>query len=256
MLGTLVALSVAGLLAGPTLGLVATVAARDADGANRRLVNAVAQGLTFGLIPSAVVLRLLPHLVRELGVRAVAFAIVGFALVFLVDRHGHRRPDVGDDGRTRTDRASFAAALVFAALVLHALTDGAALALASGSAETGQAPVQSTRALLGVSMLIHRLPEGIFLTTLFLPRAGWAGTWSRIGVLVAATVVGAYAGHALLGSLAERSVDGLVAVGLGGMVRLATHSHGSPPKSRTERIWASAAFALGIAAPVVSLHWG
>ncbi len=246
MLGTLVALSIGGLLAGPAIARVADAfTARDERA--HRAAAAMARGLTAGLVPAVVVLDVLPHLYRDLGLAAPALAIAGFFVLFLIARRTHAA------GATQRE-IDLASTIVFTALAVHALTDGATLAVAS--TPNLLASEGTSARLLATSVLVHRVPEGLFVTSLYLPRVGWPLTMSRLSLLAIATVVGAFAGRALLGALSEATLHAVVAFGMGGMVRLATHAHGTSPATIGERRFTIAAFALGVAAPVAFRAFG
>ena len=217
MLLPTLALSLVALALGPAL---------FALGRNRGLAGALLDGLTLGLVPALVALKLLPHVVEEIGVSALALAAAGYLVVWAADRRSH-------DLEAKVGRS-----LIVPALVLHALGDGATLGLAAGHGAEPATPY------LAVAVLSHRLPEGLFLASVLVPELGWRSSIIRIAVLGAATCVGAAVGHGALDALPDGAVEGLVAVGLGAMMRLVAHQHGgSKPTAAAKRV---AAFGLAL----------
>lgn len=222
MLALTVAASILGLCVGPVLFAI---------GRGRANAQAALEGLTLGLVPTLVLLRLLPHVVEGAGALGFALFLFGYVGLWLADQSHHRMGDrVGE-------------AIVLPALAVHALSDGAGLAL-SVAALGGN---KSVAASLGVALLVHRLPEGLFIASTLQPRVGWRGTILRIGVLALATVVGSVVGSALLEVVPDAAFDAVVALGLGVMMRFATHSHSARPATRAAKTWAGALFVLGIA---------
>jgi zinc transporter ZupT len=132
-------------------------------------------GFALGVVPALLLLRLVPHVVEGAGAWGVALVCIGFGALWLADRgHDHAHP--ADDARTAM---TLGARLVVPALVLHALSDGAALAMATvGGHSHAHGADHDLGGSLAGAVLLHRLPEGLFLTMTFLPRVGWRGTWA------------------------------------------------------------------------------
>ncbi|MBI4952481.1 MAG: hypothetical protein HY908_10645, partial [Myxococcales bacterium] len=218
MLWLALGLSLVGLALGPALYAVARARPGPA---------AVLDGLTLGLVPALVVLKLVPHVVEHVGVGAVGLAALGYGVVWLADRRSH-------DLEARVGRS-----LVVPALVLHAASDGATLGLATGhGAEPGAI-------YLVLAVLSHRLPEGLFLANVLVPALGWRGALLRIALSGAATLVGAALGRGALGALPENAIESLVAVGLGAMLRLVAHDHGSARQTAASRRFGALGLGLG-----------
>ena len=213
------ALSGAGLLAGP---LILSL------GRGRATAGALVEGLALGLVPTMVLLRLLPHVAESLG----GLAIVLFAGAFLVlrafDRAHHRAA------------ARMGRAFIYSALLLHSFTDGVGLAAAIA---VGHGAVDVT---LTAAFVFHRLPEGLFIATTLLPSYGWRRTLERTLGLFGATVAGGLLGGALLPLLSERLFDAVVAVGLGAMLQLVLHSHAERPNAPATRALTSASLIAGV----------
>ena len=221
VLAVAVAVSIVGLAIGP--GLVAL-------GRGRAVPSAAIEGLTLGMVPALIAVRILPHVHASLGGWSVVLTALGYGGLWLADRRGHR------------GGAKVGHAVIVPALALHALTDGAALAVAASALARGA----SSGLLLGAVLLLHRLPEGLFLATTLVPIVGWRGTLKRLGLVAGATVLGAVLGGVLLDSISDALVDGVVALGLGAMLRLALHTHSPAPTERASRAASGAAFVLGV----------
>jgi uncharacterized protein len=222
VLGLVLALSVAGLAVGPLL---------YASGRGRASAVAALDGLTLGLVPPLIMLRLAPHIYDEIGNAAPPLFAAGYAFVWLVDRRGHD-----------AHGARLASAVVVSALVVHALGDGATLAVALRSTEhVGGGTV------FAFALLLHRLPEGLVITRAVVPTLGWPAAIGRLALMACATLVGALAGSQALEALPEGPVEGLVAFGLGALLRWVAHAHETLPAGRTARTTAGLAFACGLA---------
>ena len=189
MLLLALALSIGGLAVGPLLAVL---------GRGRTVALAAMEGLTLGLLPALLLVRHLPHVAEEIGaVVAIGAMASGYVGLRLVERWSHAAGE-------RVGRG-----LIVVALAMHAFTDGAGLALATAAAEQGSAE----GFLLGLALLVHRMPEGLFLVTTLLPELGWRRTLTRLGVVALATIVGAIAGERALSVVPHGVFEAFVAVG-------------------------------------------
>ncbi|MEZ4405867.1 MAG: hypothetical protein R3A52_05270 [Polyangiales bacterium] len=221
LLVTSLALSLAGLAVGPAL---------VALGRGRALPSAAIEGFTLGVVPTILALRLVPHVVEGVGaVTGILLVLAGYALLWGADRKLHR------------GGARVGAQVVVPALALHALSDGAGLAVATASSGAGFRPG------LVAALLLHRLPEGLFMTSALLPIFGWRGTALRLGAVGAATVIGAVGGRLLLTHVPDAFLDAVVALAAGAILRLVLHSHSPPPTTVRGRALSGAAFLFGAA---------
>ncbi|EYF06325.1 permease [Chondromyces apiculatus] len=226
MLLLALALSIGGLAVGPLLAVL---------GRGRAVALAAMEGLTLGLLPALLLVRHLPHVAEEIGaVVAIGAMASGYVGLRLVERWSHVASE-------RVGRG-----LIVVALAMHAFTDGAGLALATAAAEQGSAE----GVLLGLALLVHRMPEGLFLVTTLLPELGWGRTLARLGVVALATIVGAIAGERALSVVPHGVFEGFVAVGLGAMLAMALHPHSVAPSTRPARRAGAIAFLVGVAAAV------
>jgi hypothetical protein len=193
------ALSIAGLLLGPLL----TAWARR----HRAALTALDVATLVVVLP-VLVLRLVPHLIDELGPSALAAVAAGFVVFLAIAARTHARA------------ARLGAAILLPVLAIHAFLDGAALAVAF---ERGVA----TRAgwTLGAALVLHRIPEGLVLAAALIPALGLGRTMLRLLPLAALTAVGALAGRELLARAPDRALHAAVAVGLGVMLAMILHRH-------------------------------
>lgn len=219
LLAIALALSTAGLLAGPLLARI---------GAGRARWAAALDGLALGLVPLVLGVHLLPHVYEALGPSALALAALGYGSLWWADRRNHQK--VNKLGQS----------IVYPALVLHAISDGAALAAAVAATGGG-----ADRALFA-ALVVHRLPEGLFLGTTLQAQLGWRRTWLRVAGLALATIAGGLAGEGLLAIAPGWLFDAVVALALGAMLRLVMHSHVHTANDG-ERAAAGLAFAVGVA---------
>ncbi|WP_437732219.1 permease [Sorangium sp. So ce1335] len=220
MLALVVALSLAGLAAGPLL---------VALGQRRALPMSALDGLTLGLVPALVLSRHLPHVVEEIGAQALLWAALGYAALSLTE---HRRRGAG---------GALGREVAFSAIAVHGLLDGAGLALAAAAADGG-----ADVALFAVAVLVHRLPEGLSLAARFLPAWGWRQLAARLGLLGLLTLLGALLGQRLLEGLPHGSLEVFIAFGLGVLLRIVVHTHEPAPRGRAARTASAVAFASGL----------
>lgn len=222
MLALLVALSLAGLVAGPLV---------VALGRRRALPAPALDGLTLGLVPALVLSYHLPHALEEIGAQALGWAALGYALLWLTERRQHHAGEaVGRE-------------VAFSALAVHGLLDGAGLALAAAAAAGAEG---AHGMLFALAVVVHRLPEGLSLATRFLPAWGWRKLAARLGLLGALTLAGAALGQHLMDSLPHESFEGFIAFGLGVLLRLVIHTHDAPPRTQAARRLSAVTFLAGL----------
>lgn len=252
----MLALAVFGSIAGLALGALI-------HGLGRGRGRAVVDGLVLGAIPLLIAVRVIPHVYEELGRAALGFVALGFFALAFGDRHGHEGGE------------KFSRAVLVPTLFVHALADGAALALAAAGGvdsdhslsdhghdhghglatenvhgdahDHGHAHgAAQGRWVLVLAIIAHRLPEGLLVCAALVPTLGWKKTIPRLSGIALATLVGAVAGRSLLAVVPDKWLDAVVAFGIGAMLRLAIHTHDHSEPSPKERALAGVAFLAAI----------
>ena len=197
-----IALSVLGIAVGPAL----LALGRGSDA-----FHVTVDGFVLGLMPTLIAFRILPHLYAQVGTSAIALMAAGYLGFWIVSRSNAR--------------LRFATSLAVATFTIHSLLDGASLAIASRSGGGSALP-------LTFGLVTHRLPEGLFVGTLLLPRFGIRGMTAVTILLAASTAFGAISGQRILAHVDHNLLHAIVAVGMGAMLRVAFHQHASPPPKK------------------------
>jgi hypothetical protein len=197
--GVALSLSIAGLLIGPAITSWA-----HGRSASLRVIDAAMLGIVLPLL----LLRLVPHIVDEIGGIAVAAVAVGYVAFTALESRTHARA------------TQLGAAILLPTLGIHSFLDGTALAIAFQHGGTDAAG-----ATLGAALVLHRIPEGLVIATALVPTLGVRGTMYRVAALAAMTIIGALIGRELLAHTPDRALHVVVAVGLGVMLRMVVHSH-------------------------------
>ncbi|HTR52800.1 MAG TPA: hypothetical protein VMJ10_18930 [Kofleriaceae bacterium] len=199
MFGVALSMSIAGLMIGPAITSWA-----HGRSAWLRVIDAAMLGVVLPLL----LLRLVPHIVEEIGGIAVAAVAVGYVAFSVLE------------ARTHTRATQLGAAILLPTLGIHSFLDGTALAIAFQHGGTDVAG-----ATLGAALVLHRIPEGLVIATALVPTLGARATMYRVAALAAMTVIGALIGRELLAHTPDRALHVIVAVGLGVMLRMVVHSH-------------------------------
>jgi zinc and cadmium transporter len=131
--------------------------------------------LSAGFMISVSLVELLPDAIARDGRAAAVIALVGYLLVHLTQHTLARHFHFGEETHRVTTAVSSAA---LAGLLLHTFVDGVAIA-------SGFAVSASLGFLVFVAILMHKLPEGLAISSLFL--AAGAGRRAALG---AATLLG------------------------------------------------------------------
>jgi hypothetical protein len=204
MLAVAVSMSLAGLVAGPLL---------VAYGRRAALLRDLVGGLTLGMFPVLVAIRVLPDLFGEIGLLAPLLVMAGFAAFAVVERRSGHAGEIG-------------AALLSPTLAVHSFVDGASLPLAFAARASAGAAVGLAGALVA-----HRLAEGLFVGSALIPRIGLRATLARVALLGAATLAGVLGGRGLLAHVSQAYLHGLVALGMGAVLHLVIHRHEGPERA-------------------------
>jgi zinc and cadmium transporter len=160
----------------------------------RALDNMVA--LSAGFMISVALLDLAPDAILTHGPSAALIILIGYLLVHLTQHTLAPHFHFGEEVHHVTKVASFSA---LAGLMLHTFVDGVAIASGFGVSE-------SLGILVFLAILLHKLPEGLAISSLFL-----AAGESRRAALAAS---GALALSSLLGALLTQQLPILQEYGL------------------------------------------
>ena len=132
-------------------------------------------GFVVVVITGIVILEVLPELIEHHPVAGVLMLMAGFAGPTILEHLFH-------NAARQVHRTALLIGV--AGIVAHTFVDGMVLF---------EAPV-SGGALLGLGIMLHRLPVGITIWWLMEPRYGKKGAWVVLGLMVVGTVVGFFAG--------------------------------------------------------------
>jgi zinc and cadmium transporter len=138
--------------------------------------------LAAGFMISVALTDILPEAIARGGRRAAAVALLGYLLVHLTQHTLARHFHFGEETHEVTEMVSVSA---LAGLLLHTFVDG--VAIASGFHVTA-----ALGWLIFVAILLHKVPEGLAISSLFLAAgAGRAQALYAAAALGVATVTGA-----------------------------------------------------------------
>src|SRR6266550_4351265 len=160
----------------------------------RALENMVA--LSAGFMISVALLDLVPDSITTQGEKAALIILLGYLLVHLTQHTLAPHFHFGEEVHHVTKVVSFSA---LAGLILHTFVDGVAIASGFGVS-------QALGLLVFLAILLHKLPEGLAISSLFL-----AAGESRGAALGASA---ALAGSSLLGALLTEQLPFLQQWGL------------------------------------------
>ncbi|MBL6975829.1 MAG: permease [Deltaproteobacteria bacterium] len=223
---TLLILSLLPLLGGPLV----VMALRSVNWASRFL-----DGLVMVSVAGIVLLHILPAAIARGGGLAVAAAVLGLALPFAVERLlGYR-----------SDRAqALVLALGFFALALHSTMDGIALC-GTGHEHDGEFP------FLGVSVALHRLPVGIAIWWIVVPRHGLKAGLFVMGTIVAGSIAGFVWQTGTQDVLAGSGWAVFQALVAGSLLHVALAASHAPYCSECEEDWQTASGLGGLVAVIL-----
>lgn len=166
-------------------------------------------------IVGLVLFHIIPHCIAESGVFGVATVAVGFGIPALFHRrsHSHGHNAHCDGVHNEGEKNRFAQFAMMTAVIIgmcaHTILDGIGLSMGDMSERTGAAGD-----LLSVSVLFHRLPVGVFLSLMLVPRIGTKKTWAVAAAMALSTAVGYGLGHFALPRLSMtilNLVQGIIA---------------------------------------------
>jgi len=133
--------------------------------------------------------------------------------------------------------------VVVTVLAIHSLLDGASLAVAQ------RLQIGRASSVLMAALVIHRLPEGLVVGALIIPRHGLKVAATCAAILAIMMLAGAAGGRALLQHADGRTLNLAVAGGMGALLRAVLHGHASSRLRTTPGILSAllgAALALAV----------
>ena len=136
-----------------------------------------------GFLVSVAFLDLFPEAIRRTGEGAAAVALVAYLLVHLTQHTIAKHFHFGEETHPITRVVGWSA---LAGLLLHTFVDGVAVA-------SGTRVSDSLGLLVFVAVVLHKLPEGLAISSLFLAAgAGKRAALGAAGMLGAATFLGVF----------------------------------------------------------------
>ncbi|MBX3249187.1 MAG: hypothetical protein KF901_18565 [Myxococcales bacterium] len=184
------------------------------------LVHALASRVRYGLpvlrwaavvgVTALVVGHVLPECIALVGPAAVGLALTGLFLPFAAERLAH--------GKARGSAPWVG--LAVAGLCVHALMDGAALALVDGHVRDAHGHGERHGLALALAVLAHRVPEAVGLWAL-LSRPGGILALALLGL---GTVLGFFASGALAPALGAAALAMLQAFAAGVLLHVLAHA--------------------------------
>jgi zinc transporter ZupT len=142
-------------------------------------------GVAAGYLLSATLMRIIPECLEEVhgGSSNAVWIVVGYFLVHIME---HGITNHFHYGEETHDGSSMSGIMALVGLSLHSLMDGVALAAAL-------ATHSNLGALVFLGILLHRIPEGGTIASIFLVRGfGKRGALMAAGILALASLLGAF----------------------------------------------------------------
>lgn len=192
-------------------------------------------------------MHLIPHSVENGGIAGMISVLVGCGIPALLHHFQHHDHDEAHDtGEDHGHRAQgILLILVFVGVIIHTLLDGIGLSMANTESEMG--------AILGIGVLFHRLPVGIFLSLMLVPRIGLKKSWAVAGAFAVSTLAGFLLGHFALPGAGIRIlyiVQGLIA---GALLHIVFHN--VSVEGHQESHWPKGIGALAGFAALAIVEW-
>ena len=192
-------------------------------------------GLTF--------LHLIPHTVEHAGMTGIISILIGFGLPTLLhlSHHHHHSDD--------NNHSSLLLIIVGIGVIIHTILDGIGLSMSDHSIRS----MGSSGTMLGLGVLFHRLPVGIFLSMILVPRIGLKKTWAVAITFAVTTFIGYILGHLAishLGMTLMYAVQGLIA---GALLHIVFHN--VSPDGRHQKSWPKGLGAFAGIAALFIIEW-
>lgn len=212
----LLALSLAALSVGPWLAHVSKNRPRILEGLD---------GFVVVTITGIVAVHVIPHALADLGAWTIAALACGLVLPTWLERSR-----VGSAGRFSVEP------LLVLGLAIHALLDGTALNTHDGHAHAGHGGHAGTGgSLLAIAVSLHRIPEGLAIWWIVVPKRGTRWGIVALTVVGAASCLGFLLSEELVELIPEAALVGMEALVAGSLLHVIAHHElsrkGSEPHS-------------------------
>jgi len=214
---SLLVLSILALALGP--GIVALAGARS-------WVLALVDGFVIVTIGGIALIHILPHAILSCGAWAFVGAGAGLLGPMLLEKKRHAHHDDVRGGDTASHRPALALALL--GIAIHAFLDGSAFAEHGDGHGHGHDHGAHASELLGLAVVLHRIPEGLAIWWLVRPRPGGVKTAVfALSMVAAATVLGSRFGDELVHGTRAAVFSFVQAVVAGSLLHVVIHH--APP---------------------------
>jgi len=158
-------------------------------------------------VAGIVLLHILPDCVEVAGWTAVVWLVLGLLAPTCLEAWLRR---IAKSAHT------VVGAVIVAGIVLHALMDGAGLAVAGSDSHHSVGG-------LPLAIALHRIPVGLILWWLVQPRAGWRAAVAVLGGVGLATVLGYLAGGVIAGRMEGAELALFQAFVAGALLHVVVH---------------------------------
>ncbi len=177
---------------------------------------------------------LLPHSIEAAGMWALLAALIGFGMLSAL----HLIQPHHDHGHEKTHNAIVWFALV--GFIIHTLMDGMALGM-------GLSDTANFADALGLGVLFHRLPVGIFFAMILMPSYGAKTTIAAMTALATSTLIGAGIAHFAMPHMGLMFLNLVQALIAGSLLHVVFHNISIEGEGHKKHGWA---WAKGLGAVV------
>jgi len=182
-------------------------------------------GIAAGYLISVTLVRILPESVEQGGPNMALWALAGFLLVHFIEHGISPHFHYGEESHDHSG-SSMTGILALLGLSLHSFMDGMSIT-------AGMRTHSDLGLLMFVGVLLHRIPEGATISSIFLVRGfGTRGALRAAGVLALAAILGSMSQGFLAIKLGP-------VLGLSGGLGLYVASSDLLPEAAKEKGWKS-----------------
>ena len=217
---------------------------------NRSFVLAFLDGFVLLTVGGLVLFELLPDSLTKGGGWAFLAAIVGLLIPMVLERGFHGE----EEGGKRNIGLMLLWGLGLMGLLGHVLVDGIALSVPGHHHSTGSG--HQHLEMMAVGVILHRLPIGLLIGWVTIPRWGLTRAFQIAGVVAVVTVGGFFLGHHTVSGLSLKTLAIFQALISGSLLHIAL-GHGPETLQQRypwERRWGAIGGLVGLGSIVV-LYW-